>query len=157
MNNWTRSLLLILLLPFAGFSQVKTVQEYIDQVTALTSHRTSKRLTTTSTQQGKHSARMDCDYRNKCAFRPRTTTRKVHRGKFCAAINSMKCATTQRQLDSLCAKARRRARAIVFDAPSTRAFSRACKSSTVRDGKCMRPELATTRATSKRCWPRSAR
>ena len=36
MNNWTRSLLLILLLPFAGFSQVKTVQEYIDQVTALT-------------------------------------------------------------------------------------------------------------------------
>ncbi|MGQ0760468.1 MAG: M20 family metallopeptidase [Acidobacteriota bacterium] len=37
MNNWTRSLLLILLLPFAGFSQIKTVQEYIDQVTALTS------------------------------------------------------------------------------------------------------------------------
>ena len=36
MNNWTRSLLLILLLPFAGFSQIKTVQEYIDQVTALT-------------------------------------------------------------------------------------------------------------------------
>jgi tripeptide aminopeptidase len=36
MNNWTRSLLLILLLPFAGFSQVKTVPEYIDQVTALT-------------------------------------------------------------------------------------------------------------------------
>src|SRR5918999_4735864 len=36
MNNWTRSLLLILLLPFAGYSQVKTVQEYIDQVTALT-------------------------------------------------------------------------------------------------------------------------
>ncbi|HEX6189542.1 MAG TPA: M20/M25/M40 family metallo-hydrolase [Pyrinomonadaceae bacterium] len=36
MNNWTRSLLLSLLLPFAGYSQVKTVQEYIDQVTALT-------------------------------------------------------------------------------------------------------------------------
>src|SRR5918999_2705824 len=36
MNNWTRSLLLILLLPFAGYSQVKTVQQYIDQVTALT-------------------------------------------------------------------------------------------------------------------------
>lgn len=36
MNNWTRSLLLILLLPFVGYSQIKTVQEYIDQVTALT-------------------------------------------------------------------------------------------------------------------------
>src|SRR5687767_10561481 len=36
MNNWTRSLLFILLLPFAGFSQIKTVQEYIDQVTTLT-------------------------------------------------------------------------------------------------------------------------
>ncbi len=36
MNNWNRSLLLILLLPFAGFSQTKTVQEYIDQVTTLT-------------------------------------------------------------------------------------------------------------------------
>ncbi|HEX5705051.1 MAG TPA: M20/M25/M40 family metallo-hydrolase [Pyrinomonadaceae bacterium] len=35
MNNWTRSLLFILLLPFAGFSQTKTVQEYIDQVTTL--------------------------------------------------------------------------------------------------------------------------
>src|SRR5215210_1521415 len=36
MNNWTRSLLFILLLPFAGFSQIKTVEEYIDQVTTLT-------------------------------------------------------------------------------------------------------------------------
>ncbi|MFZ0748244.1 MAG: M20/M25/M40 family metallo-hydrolase, partial [Pyrinomonadaceae bacterium] len=36
MNNWTRSLLLILLLPLVGYAQVKTVQEYIDQVTALT-------------------------------------------------------------------------------------------------------------------------
>ena len=35
MKNWTRSLLLILLLPFVGYSQIKTVQEYIDQVTAL--------------------------------------------------------------------------------------------------------------------------
>jgi tripeptide aminopeptidase len=42
MNNWTRSLLLILLLPFAGFSQVKTVQEYIDQVTALTNRQDVK-------------------------------------------------------------------------------------------------------------------
>ena len=35
MNNWTRSLLLILLLPSAGYSQIKTVPEYIGQVTAL--------------------------------------------------------------------------------------------------------------------------